>query len=135
MSETERTISREEMRKNLSRERFAVMFEDGTEPPGSSPLLVEERPGVFVCAGCGKPLFEADKKFESGTGWPSFWAPLPDALETSSDFKLGVERMEYHCSHCGAHQGHVFEDGPRPTGLRYCNNGLALDFIPEESEV
>jgi peptide-methionine (R)-S-oxide reductase len=131
MTEMKRdTISRDELKKKLSPERFAIMFEDGTERPGSSPLLAEHREGTFVCAACGAPLFAADTKFESGTGWPSFWSAIPGALETGSDFKLGVERTEYHCARCGAHQGHVFEDGPAPTGLRYCNNGLSLDFIP-----
>lgn len=133
MSETrENRFDREVLREKLSPERFAIMFEDGTERPGSSPLLAEERAGTFVCAACEAPLFAADTKFESGTGWPSFWAPIEGALETSVDYNVGVARTEYHCARCGAHQGHVFEDGPVPTGLRYCNNGLSLDFIPAE---
>jgi peptide-methionine (R)-S-oxide reductase len=128
----ENRFDREVLREKLSPERFAIMFEDGTERPGSSPLLAEERAGTFVCAACEAPLFTADTKFESGTGWPSFWAPIEGALETSVDYNIGVARTEYHCARCGAHQGHVFEDGPVPTGLRYCNNGLSLDFIPAE---
>lgn len=133
MSESaDNRFDREVLKSRLSPERYAVMFEHGTERPGSSPLLAEEREGVFVCAACEAPLFTADTKFESGTGWPSFWAPIENALETSIDYNAGMARTEYHCVQCGAHQGHVFEDGPNPTGLRYCNNGLSLDFIPAE---
>lgn len=111
---------------------YAVLFEEDTEPPYTSPLLNEHRPGHFVCAACYQPLFDAATKYESGTGWPSFFRPLPDAVATQRDFKLLIPRTEYHCSHCGGHQGHVFDDGPAPTGLRYCNNGLALRFVPRE---
>src|SRR5690554_2180886 len=125
-------VDREELRRKLTPEQYSVMFEEGTERPGSSPLLQESRDGKFVCAACGEPLFEADTKFESGTGWPSFFAPIPGKLATRTDNKLWTERTEYHCVRCGAHQGHVFEDGPAPTGLRYCNNGVSLEFVPEE---
>jgi len=105
-----------------------VLCNEGTERPFSSPLLQEKRQGRFVCAGCGEPLFMSDTKYESGTGWPSFYDVIPGAVETKTDHKLGTARTEYHCAHCGGHQGHVFEDGPNPTSLRYCNNGLALKF-------
>ena len=114
----------------LPASRYAVLFEDGTEAPGSSPLNLEKRDGTFVCAACFLPLFDSTKKFESGTGWPSFWQPIRNAVGTKSDRKLFMERTEYHCKRCGGHQGHVFNDGPRPTGLRYCNNGVALQFVP-----
>lgn len=122
----------DEVRARVGDEAFSVMFGEGTERPGSSPLLAEERDGTFVCAACGEPLFDAATKYESGSGWPSFFAPIPGKLDTKPDFKLWQERTEYHCARCGAHQGHVFEDGPAPTGLRYCNNGVALRFVPEE---
>ncbi|TVT76357.1 MAG: peptide-methionine (R)-S-oxide reductase MsrB [Denitromonas halophila] len=108
-----------------------VLFEEGTERAGSSPLNTEKRAGTFICAACHTPLFTQDTKFNSGTGWPSFWQPLPGAVETKTDFKLIVPRTEYHCARCGGHQGHVFGDGPAPTGQRYCNNGVALRFVPE----
>jgi peptide-methionine (R)-S-oxide reductase len=107
-----------------------VLFEEDTERPGSSPLNAEKRPGQFICAACFLPLFDAKTKYESGTGWPSFWEPLPGRIGTKRDFLLVLPRTEYHCARCGGHQGHVFEDGPKPTGLRYCNNGLALQFVP-----
>ncbi len=109
---------------------FRVLFEADTEPPGSSALNEEKREGTFVCAACFQPLFESKTKYESGSGWPSFWQPLPDALETQTDYALIYPRTECHCSRCGGHQGHVFDDGPQPTGRRYCNNGLALIFVP-----
>lgn len=120
-----------EWRSLLSPEQYRVLREEGTERRFSSPLNGETRKGRFVCAGCGRPLFSSDMKYDSGTGWPSFFAALPGALETRIDRKLFVERTEYHCANCGGHQGHVFEDGPQPTGLRYCNNGVALRFEPD----
>ena len=109
---------------------YAVMFEEGTEVAGTSPLNNEKRDGVFVCAACALPLFDSKMKYESGTGWPSFWQALPDAVTTKTDYKLILPRSEYHCARCGGHQGHVFDDGPNPTRLRYCNNGVALTFVP-----
>lgn len=116
----------------LSREQFHILFEDGTEPSFSSTLLNEKRQGTFICAACYQPLFSSKTKYKSGTGWPSFWQPIDAAVETKRDFKLFFPRKEYHCSNCGGHQGHVFNDGPKPTGLRYCNNGLALKFVPQD---
>lgn len=115
----------------LTPEAYEVLRREGTERPFTSPLYLEKRPGVYVCAGCGNPLFAADTKYESGTGWPSFYDALPGGVETKTDRHIGYPRTEYHCARCGGHQGHVFEDGPRPTGLRYCNNGVALRFVPE----
>ena len=112
-------------------EAYGVLFEEGTERPGSSALNTEKRPGTFVCAACHTPLFIADAKYESGTGWPSFFRPIEGNVETKRDFKLLLPRTEYHCARCGGHQGHVFGDGPAPTGQRYCNNGVALRFVPE----
>ena len=122
--------SKEEWQKLLPRERYEVLFEEDTERPGSSPLNHEKRDGVFVCAACYLPLFESKMKYESGTGWPSFFDVIKGHVGTERDFKLFVPRTEYHCARCHGHQGHVFEDGPPPTGLRYCNNGLALEFVP-----
>jgi len=124
--------SLDEWRDLLSPEQFAVLFKEGTEPPGSSALNQEKRNGTFVCAACFQPLFESSSKYESGTGWPSFFAPIEGGLGTKRDFKLILPRTEYHCGRCGGHQGHVFNDGPSPTGERYCNNGVALRFVPEE---
>ncbi len=121
---------RQELKERLSEYEYSVMFESGTERPGSSPLLAESRDGVFHCAACGEALFDATTKFESGTGWPSFWEALPGKLATTEDRSHGMVRTEYHCANCGAHQGHLFPDGPAPTGLRYCNNGVALRFEP-----
>jgi peptide-methionine (R)-S-oxide reductase len=125
------TKTDEEWRRILTPEQFAVLREHDTERPGSCALLQEKRAGTFTCAGCGQPLFVADRKFESGTGWPSFFAPLPDALGETKDSSYGMVRTEVHCSRCGGHLGHVFPDGPPPTGLRYCINGVALNFEPK----
>jgi len=114
----------------LAPQAFAVLFEEDTEPAGSSPLNDEKRKGTFVCAACFLPLFDSAHKYDSGTGWPSFFDVLPEAVGTRRDFKLILPRTEYHCARCGGHQGHVFDDGPKPTGLRYCNNGVALRFVP-----
>ena len=122
----------DEWRARLSPEQFDVLRKHGTERAGTSPLNREHRPGVFRCAGCGQELFDSKTKFESGTGWPSFWAPLENAVETKTDRNYGMVRTEVHCSRCGGHLGHVFEDGPRPTGLRYCMNGVSLTFEPGE---
>ncbi|MGH8460134.1 MAG: peptide-methionine (R)-S-oxide reductase MsrB [Stenotrophobium sp.] len=111
---------------------YGVLFHEDTEPSGSSPLNNEHRPGTFVCAACYNPLFKSAMKFDSGTGWPSFFTVLPNAVGTRVDHRLVFEtRTEYHCARCGGHQGHRFDDGPQPTGLRYCNNGLALHFVPQ----
>jgi peptide-methionine (R)-S-oxide reductase len=119
-----------EWRRQLGAARYHILREQGTEPPFTSPLLNEHRRGVFACAGCGLPLFSSSTKFDSGTGWPSFWQPLPNAVAKSRDTTLGFSRDEVHCRRCGGHLGHVFDDGPRPTGLRYCIDGLALTFRP-----
>jgi peptide-methionine (R)-S-oxide reductase len=118
-----------EWRKLLTREQYTILRGHGTERPGSSPLDHEKRAGVFVCAGCGNELFSSDAKFDSGTGWPSFWKPLPNAVGTSTDRAWLMVRTEVHCARCGGHLGHVFDDGPRPTGKRYCMNGDAMKFV------
>ncbi len=120
-------------KKTLSPEQFRILRQHGTERPGSSPLNYEKREGQFSCAACGQPLFTADTKYESGSGWPSFWAPIEGAVETSRDVSMGMVRTEAHCSRCKSHLGHVFEDGPKPTGERYCMNGVSLAFEPAES--
>jgi peptide-methionine (R)-S-oxide reductase len=120
-----------EWRKLLPPAAYAVLFEESTEPPGTSPLNNEKRRGTFVCAACYLPLFESSAKFESGTGWPSFTQPIKGRVGTKWDFKLIYPRTEYHCARCGGHQGHVFNDGPAPTGQRWCNNGVALRFVPD----
>ena len=127
------TKTDEEWRRLLTPDQYQVLRHEATERAFSSPLLYEHRKGVFVCAGCELPLFKSETKFDSGTGWPSFWSPIEGAVGTHVDRSLGMERTEVHCRRCGGHLGHVFNDGPPPTGLRYCMNGVALKFIPEES--
>jgi peptide-methionine (R)-S-oxide reductase len=121
----------EEWRGTLTPEQFYVLRKHGTEPPGSSPLNAEKRDGTFKCAACGQSLFSSETKFESGTGWPSFWKPIAEAVAETTDSSLFMTRTEVHCARCQGHLGHVFPDGPRPTGMRYCMNGLALEFEPK----
>lgn len=127
------TLSDAEWRKRLDPQAYAVLRRQATERAFTSPLNNEHRPGTFICKGCALPLFSAKTKFDSGTGWPSFWRPLPNAVRTSVDHDLGIARTEVHCRRCGGHLGHVFDDGPRPTGLRYCMNGAALRFVPSKA--
>lgn len=127
-------LSNDEWRKRLDKMAFNVLREEGTERPGTSPLNAEKRAGVYACAGCELPLFTSDMKFESGTGWPSFFTTIPAVFDTKTDHLLIYARTEYHCTRCGGHHGHIFEDGPKPTGLRYCNNGVALKFIPKSAK-
>ena len=122
------TLTDAEWRKKLTPEQYNILRQQGTEPPFTSPLLDEHRAGTFACAGCDLALFDAATKFESGTGWPSFYQPLENAVAISSDTSFGMVRDEVHCSRCGGHLGHVFDDGPKPTGLRYCMNGVAMKF-------
>lgn len=129
-SSTELKLSDDEWKKRLTPEQFRVLRQHGTERAGTSPLDKEKRAGTFACAGCGQPLFESDTKFNSGTGWPSFFQPLAQAVGTTTDRAFFMTRTEVHCARCGGHLGHVFEDGPAPTGLRYCMNGVALKFEP-----
>jgi peptide-methionine (R)-S-oxide reductase len=132
-SEFEISKSSDEWRRLLTPAQYKVLRQHGTERPGTSPLNKEKRAGTFACAGCDLPLFSSETKFESGTGWPSFYRPLEDAVATKDDYALLMKRTEVHCRRCGGHLGHVFEDGPPPTGLRYCMNGVALKFIPADN--
>jgi len=125
-----RKLAEADWKQRLAPASFEVLRHEGTERPGSSPLDAEHRPGTFVCAGCALPLFKSAWKFDSRTGWPSFYTAIKGAVARKTDFKIGVPRTEYHCARCLGHQGHVFDDGPAPTGLRYCNNGVALSFLP-----
>lgn len=120
-------------KQTLTPEQYDVLREEGTERPFTSPLLEEHRAGTFACVACGLALFPSKYKFDSGTGWPSFFDTLPGHIETKSDYSMVIPRTEYHCARCGGHHGHVFNDGPQPTGLRYCNNGVALTFIPDKA--
>jgi len=124
-------LDNQEWKKRLTPEQFDVLREEGTERPFTSPLNTEKHEGIFACAGCGLELFPSKFKYDSGTGWPSFFDAIPGHVETKTDYKIVVPRTEYHCARCGGHQGHVFDDGPKPTGLRYCNNGVALKFVPK----
>jgi len=131
MDDEAKARTEEEWRRTLTPEQFRVLRQHGTEGAGTSPLNHEKRAGTFRCGGCGHPLFVSRTKFESGTGWPSFWEPVDGAVETTVDQSYGMARTEVHCARCGGHLGHVFPDGPRPTGLRYCMNGAALGFEPD----
>ena len=124
-------LSNDEWRKRLDKMVYHVLREEGTERAGTSPLNNEKRPGIFACAGCDLPLFTSDMKYESGTGWPSFFTTIAGVFGTKKDYGLFLPRTEYHCIRCGGHHGHVFDDGPQPTGQRWCNNGVALKFIPK----
>ncbi len=132
MDKNERPVGKteEEWKRELSPEQYRILRQHGTERAGTSPLNAEKREGQFLCAGCGAELFDSQTKYESGSGWPSFYAPMPDAVATIVDKSLGMTRTEVNCAKCGGHLGHVFPDGPKPTGLRYCMNGAALNFEP-----
>lgn len=127
-------LSADEWRKRLDKMQFNVLREEGTERAGTSPLDREKRAGIYACVGCDLPLFTSEMKFDSGTGWPSFFTTIPGVFGTKTDRHLIYERTEYHCTRCGGHHGHIFDDGPKPTGLRYCNNGVALKFIPARAK-
>ena len=122
------------MIKKLNQEQENILLKEGTEAPDSSPLNYEKREGDYLCVACGTKLFESKSKYESGSGWPSFFESLPNAFETKTDNILGYARIEYHCKECGGHHGHIFDDGPKPTGKRYCNNGLCLTFVPKKNK-
>ena len=128
------TLSKEEWRKRLDAQAYNVLREEGTERAGTSPLNAEKRDGVYACAGCDLPLFTSAMKYESGTGWPSFFTTIPGVFETKTDYHLFMPRIEYHCMRCGGHHGHVFEDGPPPTGQRWWNKGVALNFVPRTAK-
>ena len=128
-------LSKDEWRKRLPSDAYRVLREEGTEHAGTSPLNDEKRPGIFACAGCGLPLFTSEMKYESGTGWPSFFTTIQGVFATKKDFFLIYPRTEYHCIRCGGHHGHLFDDGPPPTRQRWCNNGVALRFIPQSGKV
>jgi peptide-methionine (R)-S-oxide reductase len=120
------------MNKKLTKDQKNILFKEGTEPPGTSSLNKEKREGDYFCAGCATKVFESKKKYESGSGWPSFFQSLPNVFEIKNDNSLGMKRVEYHCKNCKGHHGHIFDDGPQPTGKRYCNNGLCLVFVPKK---
>ncbi len=126
-------LPKDEWRKRLNPAQYNVLREEGTERPGTSPLNAEKRAGIFACAGCDLPVFTSEMKYESGTGWPSFFTTIPGAFATKKDYGLFLPRVEYHCVRCGGHHGHIFDDGPQPTRQRWCNNGVALKFIPQQA--
>ena len=127
-------LAKDDWRKRLGKDSYHVLREEGTERPGTSPLNAEKREGIYACAGCDLPLFTSQMKFESGTGWPSFFTTIPGVFDSKKDYGLFLPRTEYHCKRCGGHHGHVFEDGPPPTGQRWCNNGVALRFVPKSGK-